>query len=229
MAIFGEGGFTEGTYQVSLVQAQNGSAVPLEGADAVTLKINRNDSKMPIVELADLQILVNDEPLTNFDDIVVDKDDFLNPTGRIMCKMPTIMPDTVNIYVEFGVVIDGDDDPHQFFDMARILQKENVYWDAEPIVVLEDNLVGKTGYIYAIYRPMDGTATRFLQYNGKDVYIPFKVVDKATGIDKIGDTDKKKASELVRFDTLGQRIAKPAKGINIVRMSDGTVRKVMVK
>ena len=40
---------------------------------------------------------------------------------------------------------------------------------------------------------------------------------------------KFKARETMRFDTLGQRIAKPAKGINIVRMSDGTVRKTFVK
>lgn len=226
VAIFGEGGFTEGTYQVSLVQAQDGQPCPLEGAAATTLKVNRNDSKLPVVELADLQILVNGEPLPSLDNIVVDKaDDFL-PKGTITCKMPAMTPDTVNIYVEFGVVIDGDN-THQFIDMARVQEKQDVYWNAEPIVMLEDDLVGKTGYIYAMYRPMYSTEMQFLKYNGKDVHIPFKVVDKATAIDNVGDTDK--ARETMRFDTLGQRIAKPAKGINIVRMSDGTVRKVMVK
>ena len=37
------------------------------------------------------------------------------------------------------------------------------------------------------------------------------------------------ATEAARYSTDGTRIASPKKGINIIRMSDGTVKKVLVK
>lgn len=35
--------------------------------------------------------------------------------------------------------------------------------------------------------------------------------------------------ETARYDVRGRRLSAPAQGLNIVRMSDGTVRKVFVK
>lgn len=37
------------------------------------------------------------------------------------------------------------------------------------------------------------------------------------------------ATEIERYSIDGRRIDKPERGLNVVRMSDGTVRKVMVK
>jgi len=37
------------------------------------------------------------------------------------------------------------------------------------------------------------------------------------------------ATEAMRYSTDGTRIASPKKGINIIKMSDGTVKKVLVK
>ena len=37
------------------------------------------------------------------------------------------------------------------------------------------------------------------------------------------------AKEVVRYDLNGRRLDAPQRGLNILRMSDGTVRKVMVK
>jgi hypothetical protein len=37
------------------------------------------------------------------------------------------------------------------------------------------------------------------------------------------------ATEVVRFNAAGVQVAAPVKGLNIVKMSDGTVKKVMVK
>lgn len=232
VAIFGEGGFKPGTYQVSLAQAQNGRAVPVEGADATTLKINRNDSKLPVLEVRDLKVSINDEPLTSLDDITVGKDDDFLVEANITSYIPaTSTPDTVNVYFQFMAVVenivDGVDKGVADGTVGRILDRTSGYMEVNASPIFYDDLVGKTGYICAVYRPMFDTELHFLQYNGKDLYIPFKVVDKTTGISDVAD--KSKARETMRFDTLGRRIAKPTKGINIVRMSDGTVRKTMVK
>lgn len=63
--------------------------------------------------------------------------------------------------------------------------------------------------------------------NGKIVYTDVNVsVSNTTGISEI---ETGGATEVERFTLDGKRIDAPQRGINIVRMSDGTVRKVMVK
>lgn len=42
-------------------------------------------------------------------------------------------------------------------------------------------------------------------------------------------TDKTNATETARYTADGRKISKPVKGLNIIRMSDGTIRKVIVK
>ena len=49
----------------------------------------------------------------------------------------------------------------------------------------------------------------------------------ATGIDKT--TTSTDVKEVSRFSADGQRLAVPVKGLNIVKYSDGTARKVVVK
>ena len=40
---------------------------------------------------------------------------------------------------------------------------------------------------------------------------------------------RKEATEVARYDLFGRLLSQPAQGVNIVRMSDGTTRKVIVK
>lgn len=49
----------------------------------------------------------------------------------------------------------------------------------------------------------------------------------ATGIDKV--TTSTDAKELSRYSVNGQRLSAPAKGLNIVKYSDGSVKKVVVQ
>ena len=51
------------------------------------------------------------------------------------------------------------------------------------------------------------------------------VLDPSTGIESVGNQDV----ELGRYNAGGQRVSKNSKGINIVKYSDGTVKKVIVK
>lgn len=50
-----------------------------------------------------------------------------------------------------------------------------------------------------------------------------------TGIAHLGNGNMVEVYEVARFTVDGKRISAPQKGINIVRMSDGTTRKVVVK
>ena len=54
--------------------------------------------------------------------------------------------------------------------------------------------------------------------------------DNSTGIDKVTtDSDNQgEAHEAARYSINGQRLTAPTQGINIVKYSDGTTKKVMV-
>lgn len=56
----------------------------------------------------------------------------------------------------------------------------------------------------------------------------FKLMEyDVTGIENIKSSEN--AEELSRFSVNGQRLDAPQKGINIIKMSDGSVKKVVVK
>ena len=86
-----------------------------------------------------------------------------------------------------------------------------------------------------------------LEYGSTYEYVAFVTTSKgetfygevqsfSTGEDPTGiysvKTDKPDAEsvhEIARYNMQGQRIATPVKGINIIKMSDGTTKKVFVK
>ena len=55
-----------------------------------------------------------------------------------------------------------------------------------------------------------------------------KITDFESGIDAIDAADGN-ATETARYNAAGQIVTAPVKGLNIIRMSDGTIRKVIVK
>ena len=99
--------------------------------------------------------------------------------------------------------------------------------ESNSVGFFDDKNAGESGYIYAAYYPMFDTKLHYMQYNGKEAKFPFKLVDNRTGISSVNSGSK--AVETMRFDAEGRRLTAPAQGLNIVKMSDGTVRKVMVK
>ena len=63
----------------------------------------------------------------------------------------------------------------------------------------------------------------------KSAYDAFmaKLTEVIDGIEEV--SAKVNATGITHYDVHGRLIAKPQKGINIIRKSDGTTRKVMVK
>ncbi|MBR1687205.1 MAG: leucine-rich repeat domain-containing protein [Prevotella sp.] len=57
----------------------------------------------------------------------------------------------------------------------------------------------------------------------------FTTGEDTTGIDGVRNDNDNEVHEVARYNMQGVRITSPERGLNIVRMSDGTVRKVMVK
>ena len=67
------------------------------------------------------------------------------------------------------------------------------------------------------------------KYESTPAWNMFKnIVESIENAVKSAETDAK-AEETERYNVSGQRISSPQKGLNIVKMSDGTTRKVMCK
>ena len=99
-------------------------------------------------------------------------------------------------------------------------------------------------YVYPENLPVLGTGI-FDECDAKNctVYIPKGTIDDyklssfgyfekivefdATGIDKVATSTN--AKEVSRYSANGQRLSAPAKGLNIVKYSDGSVKKVVVQ
>ena len=82
----------------------------------------------------------------------------------------------------------------------------------------------------AVYT-LEATATTIyaLLYNAPDILNTLAVSMKIGGTTGIEDASDDAAMEVIRYNASGQVISTKQPGINIIRMSDGTVRKVLVK
>ncbi|MDY6409313.1 MAG: hypothetical protein SPK71_05660, partial [Prevotella sp.] len=97
----------------------------------------------------------------------------------------------------------------------------------EPFEITYDvfyNYYGET-YTGTLYVP---TGTK-AKYESTPAWNQFtNIVEGIENAVKSVETDAK-AEETERYNVGGQRISSPQKGLNIVKMSDGTTRKVMCK
>lgn len=76
-----------------------------------------------------------------------------------------------------------------------------------------------------LYVPQ-GSYTDYWFANGWDYFSKIEEFD-ATGIDSV--TTKSDAKEVSRYSVDGQKLDAPIKGLNIVKYSDGSIKKVVVK
>ncbi|MDO4159812.1 MAG: hypothetical protein Q4D41_05105 [Prevotellaceae bacterium] len=84
------------------------------------------------------------------------------------------------------------------------------------------------GHIPTFISP-DGNYIVGWGYNPETYYCESYVLDRnlATGINTV--SDNKEVKEVARYTIDGAKISTPTKGLNIVKMSDGTTKKVIVK
>ena len=78
-----------------------------------------------------------------------------------------------------------------------------------------------------VYGSGDNFLPVFLNFEDAEGNIVY-VAQEYNGIESVASTDKD-AVEATRYDLYGRRLSQPAQGVNIVKMSDGTTRKEMVK
>lgn len=217
-------GFLEGMNKVMLGQYLDDKVTPLKGIEPVTIKVNHNNDKIPHLEAYNLELMIDYEPITDDDNLEVDYHSSIFFSTDLNCSVNTIpeycmMPVVATIKMDYESNI-GDQERNKIENVEK-----NVNFNLLKSFTLGD--VGTAGTISVQYTPMFDTKPHYVQYNGKDLCFKFKVVDTTTGIKDI--TSGNKATETMRFDVMGCRINTPAKGLNLIKLSDGTVKKVIVK
>lgn len=103
---------------------------------------------------------------------------------------------------------------------------------------------GTVNSYYTLTMPTKKALKETIRSCGNEVYVVAVVLDKKTGAivnarkSKVADfgttgienvNNSSEATVVARYNVNGVQIAAPVKGINIVKMSDGTTRKVLVK
>ena len=103
---------------------------------------------------------------------------------------------------------------------------------------------GSVNSYYTLTMPTKKALKEAIRSCGNEVYVIAMVLDKKTGAivnarkAKVADfgttgienvNNSSEATVVARYNVNGVQIAAPVKGINIVKMSDGTTRKVLVK
>lgn len=223
--ICNKSGFQPGTNKVMIGQYIDGKVVALDGMEPIIVNVNCNEDKIPLLEAKDLELSIDNEPITDFNNILIDENADVHYEADLICHVKTL-PEYCWMNAE--IIIKLDDGTIIIKDSASKIDKVDYTYSIgmeydQPFL----ECLGQTGTISVQYMPMFDTKPRYVQYNGKDLCFKFKIVDTATGIKDV--TSGNKASELMRFDVMGRRISAPAKGLNLIKMSDGTVKKVIVK
>lgn len=95
---------------------------------------------------------------------------------------------------------------------------------SEPFALGDDDFYGLPRSECKLYVPK-GCAKKYRQ---AEIWKEFDIEEMdGTGIE--GVTNDSTVTEVARYDANGNMLTAPAKGLNIVRYSDGTVKKVMVE
>lgn len=104
----------------------------------------------------------------------------------------------------------------------------NAYSNTYTITLDEEWNVDNMHVVAFISRPMVVNGNQLNSYEDMWVNNANSVkIDLATGIDGV-ESDGEAVKEVARYSVDGARISAPVKGINIIKMSDGTTRKVMI-
>ena len=98
--------------------------------------------------------------------------------------------------------------------------------------------IGVTGNVMAQYADLLTHANEYVETGGVYIHPQFLNMEDAEGniiyiasefnqVEGIAPDDN--AVDVVRYDLYGRRLSQPAQGVNIIKMSDGTIRKEVVK
>lgn len=95
-----------------------------------------------------------------------------------------------------------------------------------PAKIEENTFDPETVSVATLYVPQ-GCIEKYEAADYRRYFYNIKEIGTQTGIDSVTTSDA--AKEVARYDINGQLLNGPTKGVNIVKYSDGTIKRVMVK
>ena len=174
---------------------------------------NSTDGKLSVLDLSEAKIVKGgDCYLNNGYDYT--SNDVIGSRAFLGCSVLT------SLTLPAGITSIGDEAFHGCSGLTSI------YVYAEKVPKIDSNAFkGVDAKKCTLYVPM-GTRYDYCASDFGD-YFEYIVEFEATGIDKT--TTSTDVEEVVRYSVNGQRLSAPTKGLNIVKYSDGSVKKVAVR
>lgn len=186
--------------------------IPIVGNDGQTkVTVYYDEAKVPVITASNL--VVSDSDGKTYDDL---------------SNIEVTLKDDFELRFSFKYEASGD----VWHNVGLRVRADNGYYEREaslsaPKGTLSTTMsdlemsVGETNILFEYRHPYTWEWTAFAGLPTIHV--------KISDFSGIADIEAQGATEVARYDTTGRRIERPVKGINIVKMSDGTVRKVIEK
>lgn len=228
-------GFKEGNYNAMLFVKNSEGMTPVKmecGNIKLTIAHNDNPTR-PYVTNSSMEVTYDDEQTDTFepDGNVVDIDMSkglydLKFSYDVKWRLTDILPEDKKMFYLVHLCNGKAADTYGFaiddFNDFSVPIEVNIYED----LFSEENY-GNVIEWMLLYKAPDSEKLVYVdKENGDKNVFKIRLVDPTSGISDITGGDTNVTS---RFDIVGRRIAAPAKGLNIVRTSDGKVKKVLVR
>lgn len=224
--------FTPGKYEVTLWQYDNGEPVLLDGSKPATINIVENPKTQPKLFVKQITLDTDDGEIeVNPDDILnICVDDFPMCKIRMSWEKAEIEPEYFSTIIYCIPQTEGVKSEMGNTSMS-ISKYSDILTDSDMRFVLnaDDDYAGHTTTVYVVYSLSSVAGnTAFAKFYGTDKNVKFKVkwTDEPTAIKSLNSTCTKVVE---RWNAQGMRLNGAEKGLNIVKYSDGSIRKVIVK
>lgn len=229
--ITGYNNFTYGTYYVYLAQYANGRYALLKDVEPAKITVNYNADKytVPYATSMTVSILGETQDVKPKEVITVGTSDEITFNMKYKWSVPVTVPEAFELSTAFHMS-DCNTNKNQSIVWQNFTSYDNDEHEISATHSMKPEYVGSQSEVSLIYPSLTMLNSFYAAYGAPDseytarFYI--KWIDGTTAIKSTSDTNVKVTN---RWNADGMRISAPAKGLNIVRMSDGTVRKVFIK
>lgn len=230
LEITGYNKFEAGTFDVYLVQSANGRMEYLKNVEPVKITVTENPDKLSDIYATSMAISILGDtydikpetvvPVGTSDEIALDV--------KYKWTVPAIIPEVFDPLVDFSIY--GCDGYIQAFEMQKFKSYDSDEQQITCKYSMEPKYVGTQSEAKLMCSSLTESGFNDVPYGNPEsndmsrFYI--KWVKGSTAIKNMTDTNIRVTD---RWNAGGMKMSAPTKGLNIVRMSDGTVRKVIVR
>lgn len=226
-------GLKSGKYEVTLWQYCNDELVAIENSKPTVITINENPKKQPKLLVKSITLSTDEDIDVKPGDILYADPDMANVSFSLGWDEAEVEPEYFGVSINYLANKDGKDLPFDTMSAINLIYYKSIFDEEKNrdinVAFTSDNDLGSTYKLSVVYNltSVNGKYA-YAKYIGTDKDATFTVnwTDDPTDIRNLNSTC---LHVVGRWNAQGIKLSGEEKGLNIVRYSDGSMRKVVVK